>query len=169
MKDRSTRQRTAFRKFGGFITTNVADFSPGSVVPGYGTGLTGIAGEMDKKAADQLGGSGADVTDGLMGAVQTDLQLIGGIARTNDIDHPGLADKFPTVGTTATSITSTADAYLKQLEITPTDTPAESAAKTALAAIFTSHEMPADFVAHLRADRDLITPAILEAATKSKS
>lgn len=52
-----------------------ADFGPKSALPGYFNDL-GVVTEMHKAKAGQLGGSGADVTEGLIGAIQVDLQLI---------------------------------------------------------------------------------------------
>jgi hypothetical protein len=114
---------------------------------------------MESASAGQLGKSGADVKGGLLSALQTDLQLINGIARALDPDNPGLADKFPAASNSDNSITSTADAYLSVLEIKPADTPAVQAEKTALQQLFITHEMPATFVAELRTDRDAVNPA----------
>lgn len=167
MNDRIRRQYNTLGTLSTFITDNAADFSAGSALPGYATQMKGIIKQMDDAKAGQLGGSGADVTDGLLDALKTDLQNIGGIARTNDVDHPGLKDKFPTVGTTAQSILSTADAYLDKLEIQPGDSASVQATKTALAKIFTDHEMPGTFVADLRADRDAVPQARTEQQTKT--
>ena len=59
----------------------------------------------------------------------------------------------------AGSVVTTADAYLAKLEILPADSPAIQAQKTALAQNFIAHELPATFVADLRADRDAIETA----------
>ncbi|MGI9086518.1 MAG: hypothetical protein ACR2HH_02060 [Chthoniobacterales bacterium] len=169
MNDRITRYYKAFKNLAAYGRNNADSFGPASALPGYFTGLDNIIQQMDPANADRLGGSGADVTDGLLTAVQTDLQLIGGLARSLEPSHPGMKDKFPTVGTTDQSILGTADHYLAELEIQPADTAAEQAAKTALQTLLVAHEMPADFVSHLREDRDAIAPsAEAEATVKNK-
>jgi hypothetical protein len=169
MNDRHSREHTAFNRLATFIANSAADFGPTSALPGLGTALKGVADDMNSAASGQLGGSGADLTGSAVGTLQNDLQLIGGIARSNNAEHPGLKDKFPTVENTVLSVTSTADAYLAQLETKPGDSPALQAAKTALGQIFIDHEMPATFVADLRADRDAIPSALTAEATKSDS
>jgi hypothetical protein len=74
--------------------------------------------------------------------LQTDLQLIGAIARALDADNPSLADKFPAASNSENNIISTADAYLGVLEIEAGDTTAVQAEKTALQQLFITHEMP---------------------------
>ena len=167
MNDRLIRQYNSFVTTVAFGTQNAADFAPTSALPGYFTQLGQTITKMDAAKAGQLGGSGADVTEGLISALQADLQLIGGIARSLDEDNPGLKDKFPTVGTTDQSILTTADAYLNQLEIRKTDDDATQTAKTTLANLFSAHEMPDTFVEELRADRDAVAPASAAQAGKS--
>lgn len=158
MNDRITRHYNAFTRITAYGTSNAAAFGVKSALPGYFTELGALLKKMDDAKAGQLGG-GADVTAGLLAAVQDDLQSIGRIARSLDDVHPRLKDKFPTVGTTEQSILTTADAYLKELEILPTDNAATKTAKTDLADVFIAHEMPETFVEDLRADRDAVKPA----------
>ena len=166
MNDRIKRQRDSFEHLATFTLGHTADFSPTSALPGLAGSLQTILGQIDKDKAGQLGG-GVDVSGGLLGAMLADLQLYGNLARNLDADHPGLKDKFPTVGTTEQSILTTADAYLAELEIGPDDDAAKQAAKSALAALFIAHEAPATFVQDLRDDRDAIPTAVAGETTKS--
>jgi hypothetical protein len=168
MNDRIRRQYNTLNTLSAFITANAADYSATSALPDYAATMKDVATKIDTAKAGQLGGSGADITDGLLQALKTDLQNIGGIARPMDALQPGLKDKFPTVGTTTQSIVTTADAYLTQLEIKLTDDTATKAAKNALAQLFIDHEMPSTFVADLRADRDAIPVAVVDETNTEK-
>ena len=61
--------------------------------------------------------------------------------------------------TSESAVTTHADSVLKRLEDQAADSAAVKTAKAALRARFLEYEMPADFVAHLRTDRDAITQA----------
>lgn len=77
-------------------------------------------------------------------------------------DAPG----FTAAEHNETSVLATCDGYLRQFEPAPGDSPAILATKSALVARFVAKELPADFVAQLRADRDLYGP--ISSAQESK-
>lgn len=102
----------------------------------------------------------------LLDALWLDFKAIARTARGIAIDEPGFADPYRLpAGATESNITTHADALLKLLEDNNApvdsggDTPAQKTAKAALRARFIRHFIPADFVAHLRTDRDAIDTA----------
>jgi len=98
----------------------------------------------------------------LLDGVKIDLQNIARTARsieTKDKEN-GFATGYRVIDVpTERAITTNADAVLARLEDQEKDTPATKTAKAALRARFIAYALPADFVTHLRADRDAITDA----------
>ncbi len=89
-----------------------------------------------------------------------DLKNIARTARDIEGDENGFAAAYRIPENVAESAVLThADAVLKRLEDQPGDTAAVLAAKAELRAKFIAYEMPADFVAQLRADRNAIEDA----------
>jgi len=78
-----------------------------------------------------------------------------------DQDEPGFAGKFaPPMSGSDGDLLTTTDAILGKLEVDEdNDNAATKAAKAALVAKFVTKELPADFVTHLREDRDGIENA----------
>jgi hypothetical protein len=113
---------------------------------------------MDGAKAGQGGGT-ATPKEVLIDALRLDLSLIRGIATAIAQDEPGFADRFPAADNSETSLTTTGDKYLGQLLPGDDDTDAEKTAKTALAARFVAHELPATFVDDLQGDLDEIAEA----------
>ena len=97
----------------------------------------------------------------LLGALAIDLQNIARTARfflertENGFAEPYRMPDIPT----ESAITIQTDAVLQRLEDQLDDAADTKAAKAALRARFIDYELPADFVAHLRADRNAITDA----------
>jgi hypothetical protein len=112
---------------------------------------------LDKAKAGQM--NNADTTkETLLNAVRLDIQNITRTAAAIDQDEPGFADKFhPPKAYNPAALLTTADAFLLQLAVQPTDSAAVKTAKTALTAKFVAHEMSANFVTNLQADRQAIT------------
>ena len=114
---------------------------------------------MDNAVAGKLGG-GTDAKVGAILALGIDAGNIHRTAVALEPQNAGLAGKFPIADHSDASIIATADAYLLELEILPGDSPAVQAAKTALANLFIAQDLPATFVADLRADRDGLNPVV---------
>ncbi|MEO7933254.1 MAG: hypothetical protein ABIT76_08870 [Chthoniobacterales bacterium] len=159
MNDRETARYDMFGRVTTFGTDNSADFAPGSNALGHFANLTRIIAELDLAKAGQLGG-GVTAKSVLIDALRLDVQNIRRTAVAMDQDAPGLADQFPAVASPSQAdLITTADAYLALLAPAPNDTPAQLAAKTALAARFIANELPADFVQDLVDDRKAIDGA----------
>ena len=96
----------------------------------------------------------------LLDALAIDLQNIARTARRMAQKENGFAAPYriPDNTSEAAVITHT-DTVLQKLEDQPADAAAVKTAKAALRVRFTDYELPADFVTHLRADRNAITQA----------
>ena len=151
MQIRIKRRYDKFTRETAFFDVNQDDFAPASPVRTHVGTLKQVVLDMDKAKVGQGGGT-AIPKEILIDGVQLDLGLIRGLAIAFDLDEPGFLKRFPLAENNETSILTTAATYLKELAITPTDTPAQITAKTALVARFVAHELPADFVEELQAD-----------------
>ena len=161
MTDRETARYNMFRTAVTFGIDNAGDFAAGSKAKIHFANLTEILKDLDKAKAGQLGG-GVTAKSVLIDALRLDMQNIRRTAVAIDQDEPGIADQFPVAGTSQRDLLTTADAYLLLLApaVPPAvDSPAQLASKTALAAKFIAHELPADFVQDLVDARKAIDDA----------
>ncbi len=159
MNDRDQRRYDVFKRVQTFGNDNGADFAAGSVAKTNFTAIDQVITGLDQAKAGQVGNAHTS-KDTLLNAVRLDLQNITRTAAAIDQDEPGFADKFhPPKAYNPAALLTTADAFLLQLVAQPTDSTAVKTAKTALAAKFVAHEMPAGFVASLQANRQAITDA----------
>ena len=93
-------------------------------------------------------------------ALQLDLKNLARTARAIALQDPDFAAPYRLPDNPSEAATLThADAVLLLLEDQPTDDGPTRDARIARRAKFAAYELPADFVAHLRADRDAITDA----------
>ena len=157
MNDRTKRRYDKFTREITFFSDNKADFAAAGEAAKRTGNLQRIVGEMDDAKAGQGGGTAAP-KEVLLDALRLDLGNIRGIATAIDQDEPGFADRFPAADNSETSLLTTGDKYLAQF-LAAADTAAEKAAKTALIARFTAHELPATFVDDLQGDLDDIAAA----------
>jgi hypothetical protein len=142
-----------------FGQTNAADFAAGSEALKHFGNLNTIITGLDKAKAAQQGG-GVTAKSVLLDGLRLDVQNVTRTARAMDQDDPGLADQFPPPASASDhDLLTCADNILSRLAPDPADDAATKAAKTALVAKFVAHELPADFVTHLQADRDAIDSA----------
>ena len=96
----------------------------------------------------------------LIGSLHLDLANISRTAQRIQKSQPDFANGYRLPDNTSDSATlKHADAVLSRLEDKPADDAATKDAKSALRAQFIAYELPADFITHLRADRDAITNA----------
>lgn len=148
--DRATRVKT-------FGRDHAADFAPGGKA-------AALFGELDSLITS-ITGSRVGQLRGPVGkqevieALNEDFKDIARTARAialDEPDFPAAAYRHPATYV-ETPVATHADALLALLEDQPADSPAQKTAKAALRAKFTAYELPADFVADLRADRDALT------------
>jgi hypothetical protein len=156
MNDRDVRRYDAAKRVQTFGVENGADFAAGSEAKTRFANVDTALQKVDDAKAGQAAGSGNASKVTLIDSVRLDCGNIRRTAVALSQDDPGLADDFPAAEHNDTSVITTADAYLDKLEINPSDDAATQAAKTALAARFIAHELPATFVQDLRDDRDAI-------------
>ncbi|HEY0549183.1 MAG TPA: hypothetical protein VGF13_06240 [Verrucomicrobiae bacterium] len=96
----------------------------------------------------------------MLDALSLDLRNIARTASQIAATENGFAAPYRLPENTSESaITTHTDAVLMRVEDQPADSPAVKTSKAALRARFTAYEMSADFVTHLRADRDAVTEA----------
>ena len=148
--DRSTRVQTFGRERAG-------DFAPGGKA-------AALFGELDT-VIDAINASRVGQLRGPVGkqevieALGEDFKDIARTARAIALDDPGFSAapyRHPATSV-ETPVATHADSLLLLLEDQPADPAPAKAAKAALRAKFTAYELPADFVADLRADRDALT------------
>ena len=157
MNDRDKRRYDAFQRTQTFGSNNAADFAVGSLAKQNFAVLDEVLSGLDEAKAGQASGGNTSM-DTLLNAVKLDLQNITRTAAAIDQTEPGFADNFnPPKAYNPAALLTTADAFLLQLVIQPTDSNAVKTAKTALVAKFVAHEMNASFVTNLQADRKAIT------------
>jgi len=157
MNDRDKRRYDAFKRIQTFGDANAADFAAGGVAQTNFTSINQVITGLDNAKAGQVGNADTSL-DTLHNAVRLDLQNITRTAAAIDQDEPGFADTFhPPKAYNPAALLTTADAFLQQLAVKPTDDAATKTAKTALVAKFAAHEMPANFVTNLQTDRAAIT------------
>lgn len=148
MNDRDQRRYDRAVRVQTFGRENTAHFAPGSKAPGHLAAIDAPLVKLDAAKAT------------LLDALHLDLKNIARTARAIEKTEPGFAAiyRMPDDITEA-ALTTLADTVLGRLEDKTADTPAVKTAKAALRAKFTAYELPAHFVADLRADRDARTTA----------
>ena len=157
MNDRDKRRYDSFKRAQTFRDDHATDFAAGSVALANFTIIDQVVAGLDKAKAGQVTNANTS-KETLLNAVRLDIQNITRTAAAIDQDEPGFADKFhPPKAYNPTAILTAADALLLQLAVQPSDSNAVKAAKAALVAKFVAHEMSADFVSDLQADRQAIT------------
>lgn len=160
MDDRNIRRFERTTRIQTFGRDNAADFAAGSKAAGFFLDLDPIVFELTAARVGQLRGIvGKPV---LIDALSLDFKDIARTSRAIAIEEPGFSSaayRFPADYAEATATTH-ADSLLTLLEdntaATDGDTPAQLAIKAVLRAQFIAFEMPADFVADLRTDRDAL-------------
>jgi hypothetical protein len=153
MNSRETRRYDMFVRVQTFGTDNSADFAPASTAATNLATVTTVVNGLGTAKAGQK--SGRDTSkEVLLDAIRLDIQNITRTAAAIDQTQPGFADSFrPPAQFNPNALLTTADKFIQQLAPQPGDSPATLAAKTALVAKFTAHEMPASFVTALQTDR----------------
>jgi erythromycin esterase-like protein len=170
MNDRDKRRYDAFKRIQTFGSDNAADFTATSLAKASFDSIDEVITGLDEAKAGQVASANTSM-DTLLNAVRLDIQNITRTAAAIDQDEPGFADKFHAPKAyNPMALLTTADAFLLQLTIQPTDSPAVKTAKTALVAKFVAHEIDAAFVTHLQADRKAIvdTQAAMESGSEDR-
>ena len=158
MNERDRRRYERATRVQTFGVENTADFAAGSKAKTHFGNLDGLVDQVDDAKAGQTPNRVSKTT--LLDALAIDLQNIARTARRMEQKENGFAAPYhiPDNTSEAAVITHT-DTVLQKLEDQPADSPAVKTAKAALRARFVEYELPADFVTHLRADRNAITQA----------
>jgi len=158
MNDRDQRRYDRATRVQTFGVENAADFAAGSKAKTHFANLDGLIFKLDDAKAGQLPSrvSKETLLDGLL----IDFKNIARTARSIGLTENGFAAPYRIPDNPSESaITTHADALLARLEDQPADSAAVKTAKTALRARFVAYELPADFVANLRADRKAVADA----------
>lgn len=156
MNDRDKRHYDSYKHVQVFGAANTGDFAAGSLAQkNFGYLDEVITGLKDVIAAQM---SNANTSLGVLyDTVKLDIQNITRTAAIIDLDEPGFADTFhPPKAYNPAALLTAADNFLLQLAVNADDDAATKTAKAALVAKFVAHEMKADFVATLQADRKAI-------------
>lgn len=156
MENRIARDCDMFGRVLIFWKTNSADIPAGSKGAGYVGALANISTQLVNAGATQ---KSAKVTaqTALVQALDLDLRNIAVTAAAIAQDAPGFDDLFAAPPhDNPGDVLRTANAYLAQLAVLPTDDAATQATKSARVAAFTAHNLPATFVADLQAQLDAI-------------
>ena len=158
MNDRDQRRYDRLSRVQTFGRENAADFGPGGKAATHFTNIDVILTRLDQAKAGQMPARVSKQT--LLDALMLDLQNISRTARAIELTETGFAAPYRLPdAATERAITTHADSVLALLEDQSSDPAAVKTAKAALRARFTAYELPADFVANLRADRQAITDA----------
>jgi len=158
MNDRDQRRYDRATRVQTFGQENAADFAAGSKAKTHFANLDGLIVKLDDAKAGQLPSrvSKETLLDGLL----IDFKNIARTARSIGLTENGFAAPYRIPDNPSESaITTHADALLARLEDQPADSAAVKTAKAALRARFVAYELPADFVANLRADRKAVADA----------
>jgi hypothetical protein len=173
MNSRETRRYDIFVRVQTFGTDNSADFAPASTAATNFATVTTVVNGLNTAKAGQKPGRDTS-KEVLLDAIRLDIQNITRTAAAIDQTTPGFADSFrPPAQFNPNALLTTADKFISQLAPQPGDSAATLAAtlaaKTALVAQFTAHEMPANFVAALQADRAAYGTDITQRETKRET
>ena len=158
MRDRNVRQAHRANRVQTFGIQYTADFAAGSKAQTHFTNLNTLLVKLDQAKAGQLPARAGKST--LFQALEQDLVNLARTARQIEKAENGFAAPFRLPDNTSdTAVLNHTDAVLAVLEDQAGDDATTKAEKAALRTRFTEYELPADFVAHLRADRDAIAAA----------
>ena len=131
--------------------TSLAD----SLMRQHATTVADILARIDGAKVEQTPARVSKET--LVDALRLDLLNISRTAQSIALKENGFAAPYVLPAeVTERAMTTHADSVLQRLEDQAADSAAEKTAKTALRAKFTGRELPAEFVANLRADRQAI-------------
>jgi hypothetical protein len=148
MDNRETRRYDAFQRVKTFGQDNTADFVAGSMAQTNFATISQVITGLDNAKAGQKPGRNTS-KETLLDAIRLDIQNITRTAAAIAQTEPGFADSFrPPVNGNEGALLTTADKFLQQF-----------AAQPALVAKFVAHEMAANFVTTLQADRIAVTAA----------
>jgi hypothetical protein len=157
MDDREIRRFDSLDRVNTFRTTIAAEVLPHTVAAKNFDVISEVVNQL-RPARTNRTRSANTSKEVLVQALQLDLQNITRTAIAIALEQPGFADTFrPPANSNEGAITATADAFLAQLAPQTGDSPATLAAKTALVAKFTEHDLNANFVTNLQNDRAAIT------------
>ena len=160
MNDRDIRRENRLIAVQTFGREHAADYPANSKAAALLASLDTLLADLTQAKVGQLRSPVSKET--LLDALHLDQRNIARTARAMELAvEPGFASspyRLPDNPAYAAVLTH-ADALLALLEDRPVDTPAQTAAKTALRAKFVAYELPADFVTDLRADIDALRAA----------
>lgn len=160
MNDRDQRRYQRALRVQTFGDDYTADFANLNIATTEFANLDDLIDKLDDAKAGQTPNRVSKST--LVDSLKLDLQNIARTARSIEQrdNNNGFAAAYRLPDNPAErAITTHADAVLTLLEDQPADSAAVKTAKAALRGKFTSYGVPADFVTHLRADRDAIADA----------
>lgn len=158
MNDRDQRRYDRATRVQTFGQENAADFAAGSKAKTHFANLDGLIVKLDDAKAGQLPSRVSKET--LLDGLVIDFKNIARTARSIGLAENGFAAPYRIPDNPSeAAITTHADALLARLEDQPADSAAVKTAKAALRARFVAYELPADFVANLRADRKAVADA----------
>lgn len=158
MNDKNVRHEDRANRVQTFGIENTADFATGGKAQAHFTNLTGLLTQLSQAKAGQRPARASKAT--LFDALGIDLANLSRTARQIEKQENGFAAPFRLPDNTSdAAILNHTDAVLAVLEDQPGDGATTQAEKAALRTRFIEYELPADFVAHLRADRDAIADA----------
>jgi hypothetical protein len=158
MNDRDIRREDRAKRVQTFGLQNAADFAAGGKAKTHFGNIDSLLVDLGKAKVGQTPNRVTKST--LLDALGIDLVNISRTAGRIEQQENGFAAPYRLPDNTSESATLThTDAVLLRLEDQKDDTAAVKTAKAALRARFIEYELPTDFVAHLRADRDAITEA----------
>lgn len=157
MDDHNIRRYQRATRVLTFCRDRADEFTPTSKITTHADALATIIEKLERARVGQLRSPVGKPS--LIEALNIDFKDIFRTARAIRLDDPtfpAAAYRHPRTKA-ETPVATHADALLALLEDQPTDTQAQKTAKAALRARFIDYELPADFVADLRADRDALT------------
>ncbi len=158
MNDRDQRRYDRLPRVQTFGRENAADFTPASKAKTLFANVDKRITDLDEAKAGQQPARVSKET--LLDALVLDFKNISRTARAIALTENGFASPYRIPDNPSESaITTHADALLLLLEDQATDSAAVKTAKAALRTKFIAYELPADFVADLRADREAIRTA----------
>ena len=158
MNDRDQRRYDRLPRIQTFGRENAADFAAASKAKTLFANVDKRIVDLDEAKAGQTPARVSKET--LLDALVLDFKNISRTARALALSENGFAEPYRIPDNPSESAISThADALLLLLEDQATDSAAVKTAKAALRAKFVAYELPTDFVADLRADREAIRTA----------
>lgn len=155
MNNRETRRYDVLVRVQTFGTDNSADFAAGSTAATNFATVTTVINSLNTAKAGQKPGRDTS-SEVLLNAIRLNIQNITRTASAIDQTSPGFADSFrPPTQFNPSVLLTTADKFIQTLTAQP-----------ALVAKFTAHEMPANFVSALQADRTAYSADTTQRETK---